>query len=185
MTQHEYPWKAGPWKFKYILYICCHQVISNQIVSNISWTVFDVWNASVANTKSVNESATSEFEANIESYSLTSNAIISSISRKKISCSVQCKNALTSSKNMCSCHLRPLTSPSKWSMRDKTSFPIGDEMIKYSSKVLFQYLIIGYKKYLHNPRRLIYSPIFTDDNTFQLTKAVCAGIGAGFRAVVS
>ena len=76
MTQHEYPWKAGPWKFKYILYICCHQVISNQIVSNISWTVFDVWNASVANTKSVNESATSEFEANIESYALTSHAII-------------------------------------------------------------------------------------------------------------
>jgi len=33
-------------------------------------------------------------------------------------------------------------------------------------------------------RRLIYSPIFSDDNTFQLTKAVCAGIGAGFRAVI-
>ena len=37
----------------------------------------------------------------------------------------------------------------------------------------------------HLPRRLIYSPIFSDDNTFQLTKAVCAGIAAGFRALVS
>ena len=33
-------------------------------------------------------------------------------------------------------------------------------------------------------RRLLYSPIFSDDNTFKLTKTVCAGIGAGFRAVI-
>ena len=33
-------------------------------------------------------------------------------------------------------------------------------------------------------RKLLYSPIFSDDNTFKLTKAVCAGIGAGFRAVI-
>ena len=33
-------------------------------------------------------------------------------------------------------------------------------------------------------RRLIYSPIFSDDNTFTLTRAVCSGIGAGFRAVI-
>merc|ERR1719483_430093 len=33
-------------------------------------------------------------------------------------------------------------------------------------------------------RRLLYSPIFSDDSTFKLTKAVCAGIGAGFKALV-
>ena len=33
-------------------------------------------------------------------------------------------------------------------------------------------------------RRLLYSPIFSDDNTFKLTKTVCAGIGAGFKAVI-
>ena len=33
-------------------------------------------------------------------------------------------------------------------------------------------------------RRLLYSPIFSDDNTFKLTKAVCSGIEAGFRAVI-
>ena len=33
-------------------------------------------------------------------------------------------------------------------------------------------------------RRLLYSPIFSDDNTFKLTKALCSGIEAGFRAVI-
>ena len=33
-------------------------------------------------------------------------------------------------------------------------------------------------------RKLLYSPIFSDDNTFKLTKAVCAGIGAGNIAVI-
>ena len=34
-------------------------------------------------------------------------------------------------------------------------------------------------------RRLVYIPIFSNDNSFKLSKTVCAGISAGFRAVVN
>ena len=33
-------------------------------------------------------------------------------------------------------------------------------------------------------RKLLYTPIFSYDNTFKLDKALCAGIDEGFRAVI-
>ena len=44
--------------------------------------------------------------------------------------------------------------------------------------------MINKRKDILPDRRLFYSPIFSDDNTFKLTKAVCSGIEAGFRAVI-
>ena len=33
-------------------------------------------------------------------------------------------------------------------------------------------------------RRLVYTPIFSDDNTFRLTRDVCNGVESGFRAII-